>query len=393
MNQVVGEIPRLPAQMQRAGLGELIVPFRWGLVHLHGNHFHLLPVPQGGREVQGNLELPHDVQDERHLLGRVRLFGHIAGERFCQRFPDGAVFQKTAAGGAENEAINAVGEPFGIQDVHFLKRVGVRIRYPQILKPVQHLLPQVLPDLEMIAPFPELLRQNVILLHILQFLFQAHPAPVPVHLLKAVRDFPQNILCQPPDALSCFRGGMERMEVFRIARPQRPLVDGHMRIHVHLVQHKEDRTIRRERLYRLHPAYGHIVNFRVVPALAHHHIDGVGCQETAVHGVHNLLPAKVQKPDGQGLAVQSKGSAVGVLAPLGHFYPVRGQGTWFECALYHALNEGAFSRRAVPQEDDLALVDAPLRICFRRPVLVVCLDDLPGLLEQGQVPLVQGDAS
>ena len=103
-------------------------------------------------------------------------------------------------------------------------------------------------------------------------------------------------------------------------------------------------------------------------------------QETAVHGVHNLLSAEIQKPQGEGLAVQRGG-------PLRHLHPVGGQGIFLKMVVDNPVDKGALPRRAVAQKNHLALVDSFLHV-----VSIVRLNQFPRLCEQGNVSLVQRDA-
>ena len=345
MDQVVREIGGGPTQVQGPRPGELVIDLRRGLFQLHGDQ--LLPL----RDLAGELERPHHVQDAVRLPGSVPLVRGAAQRILLgQEAPDLLMGEDPARGDAAEETVDAVGDPGGAQDAQVFREgidpffVSVVVRHAQVLGPVQQSpLDGGILDMVAQADLTVLVRVDVAFPHLFQFLFDADHVGVGPGPVDAVRHGDLDRVDEIRHALFPLPlgGGLEDTAQIAVDLPQGPLVHGHAAVEIGLVEGQDHGTARGEGAHGLHPAGGVPVDIGVVADLTHDHVDGVGGEERAAHGVQDLRSAEVQDPETEVLLVDG-----GV--PGGDLHAAGGEGALLELVGDDASDQGALAAPAVP---------------------------------------------
>ena len=300
------------------------------LGHFHGHQFRILP------EGHGNVEHAHNVQDKVGLLAVV----DSAGECFAvvgrlQYFPDFAFRKEPDVIRLDNQAVNAVRNPRRIRYPDaFQTVVGravrgiVEVGHADGLEILQHFEAQGVVAAG-VVPYANLpvvgggKGVDVLLYHVLQLALDRQPFGADWHTVHTPGDFSQNRLFQQSDAVAAMirchkRGSSQDSFQVRIPPFQVLGVYGHIPAQIRLVQGQNHGAVGRERFHGLHPHDRLGVHAAVLAAVADDDVNGVGGEETAVHGVHNLLSAEVHDAQGHG-------AVGGRDVPLGDGYAVGGQ--------------------------------------------------------------------
>ena len=266
----------------------------------------------------GNLEHPHDVQNKVRLFRTVYdILAGVALERRSQNFTDMLMGQHAVFAflfRAQNQAVNAVRQPYGFQypqafQTQILLFLPIGIRHPKVAEPIQEGTLQIQFLYAVVhADFPVLVRRDVRLRHVFKGAFHGeHPLVATQGLRTGGRAFHNGVVKPSREELLARIGGGRRFQNLLqggVTLFQRRFVDTNAGVLVGLVQGKDNRTVGRVGINLLQPAHGVGVQVRVVPHGTDHNIDRVVRQETAVHGVHDFLSAEVHESHKKRLSVQ-----------------------------------------------------------------------------------------